>query len=132
MVKKWWSGKHVNSDEHNEREELKLIRFWFPLQIKVSSKYLIQTTGLLIKNVEESDDGVYICRAAVYDTGELIERPIRVEVQVLPKIQPFNVDLEGVEDQPFSVQCNATGKPAPSYTWVKDSEQKNLAEQGDR
>lgn len=47
-----------------------------------------------------------------------MERPIRVEVQVLPKIQPFNLDLEGVEDQPFSVQCNATGKPQPTYTWI--------------
>lgn len=72
------------------------------------------------------------CRAAVYETGELLERPIRVEVQVLPKIQPFTIDLEGVEDQLFSVQCNATGKPAPTYTWIKDSEQKNLEEQGDR
>lgn len=108
------------------------MRFVPRLQIKLSDKYLIKTTGLVIKDVEESDDGVYICRAAVYDTGELIERPIRVEVQVLPKIQPFNMYLEGVEDQPFSVQCNATGKPAPTFTWVKDSEQKNLAEQGDR
>lgn len=86
----------------------------------------------MIKNIQESDDGLYTCRAAVYETGELVERPIRVEVQVLPKIQPFTTDLEGVEDQPFSIQCNATGKPFPLITWVKDSEQKNLEEQGDR
>lgn len=87
---------------------------------------MIQTKGLLIKNVTESDDGVYTCRAAVFETGELTERNIRLEVQVLPKVQPFSVDLEGVEDQQFSVKCNATGKPMPSFTWIKDSEQLNL------
>lgn len=87
---------------------------------------MIQTKGLLIKNVQESDDGIYTCRAAVFETGELTERNIRLEVQVLPKVQPFTMELEGVEDQAFSVKCNATGKPVPTYTWIKDSEQLNL------
>lgn len=86
---------------------------------------------MLIRNVQESDDGIYTCRAAVIQTGELVERNIRVEVQVLPKVDPFTVELEGIEDQPFSVKCNATGKPVPTYTWVKDSNQLNL-ENADR
>lgn len=104
--------------------------FWF-FQIKVGDRYVVQTKGLLIRNVQETDDGIYTCRAAVIQTGELVERNIRVEVQVLPKVQPFTVDLEGVEDQPFSVKCNATGKPVPTYTWVKDSNQLNV-ENADR
>lgn len=87
---------------------------------------MIQTKGLLVRNVDESDDGIYTCRAAVIQTGELVERNIHVEVQVLPKVQPFTIELEGVEDQPFSVKCNATGKPVPTYTWIKDSEQLNV------
>lgn len=70
---------------------------------------MIQTKGLLVRNVQESDDGIYTCRAVVVQTGEFVERDIRVEVQVLPKVQPFTTELEGIEDQPFSVQCNATG-----------------------
>lgn len=97
----------------------------------MGDRYVIQTKGLLVRNVQESDDGIYTCRAAVIQTGELVERNIRVEVQVLPKVQPFTVELEGTEDQLFSVKCNATGKPVPTYTWIKDSEQLNV-EHADR
>lgn len=85
----------------------------------------------MIRTVNETDDGIYTCRAAVIETGELVERNIRVEVQISPKVQPFTVELEGIEDQAFSVKCNATGKPVPTYTWIKDSEQLNL-EKADR
>lgn len=80
----------------------------------------------MIKNVQENDDGVYTCRAVVIETGELNERNIRVEVQVLPKVQPFEGALEAREDQEFSVMCNATGKPVPTFEWVKDSNQMNV------
>lgn len=92
---------------------------------------MTKLTGLQITNVEESDDGIYTCRAAVLETGELSERNIRVEVQVKPKVEPFTSDLEAVEDQPFSVKCNATGKPVPTYEWIKDSNQLNV-ENADR
>lgn len=64
-------------------------------------------------------------------TGELVERNIHVEVQVLPEVQPFNTALEAVNEQPFRIQCNATGKPVPEYTWVKVSDRRNV-EEGDR
>jgi len=48
--------------------------------IKTNDHYIINTYSLTIKNVQESDDGVYTCRASVQTTGELRERPIRVEV----------------------------------------------------
>lgn len=44
---------------------------------------LIDTDGLVIQNVTEEDDGIYICRAIVLDTGELNERNIKVEVSRL-------------------------------------------------
>lgn len=34
----------------------------------------------MIKNVQESDDGTYTCRAVVIPTGELAERNIKLEV----------------------------------------------------
>ena len=44
-----------------------------------NNRYIVETEGLLIKNVEEGDDGIYTCRALVIDTGELAEKNIKVE-----------------------------------------------------
>lgn len=43
--------------------------------------YGVDGDGLLINGVTEEDDGIYICRAIVLDTGELSERNIKVEVK---------------------------------------------------
>lgn len=48
----------------------------------------------------------------------MAEREITVEVVAPPKIQLFPAELNGVAGQPLSVKCNATGKPAPEYSWV--------------
>jgi neural cell adhesion molecule len=82
---------------------------------------------LLIKNVEESDDGIYTCRAAVIQTGELVERNIRVEVQIKPNVEQLPTQIEAVEGQEFSIICNATGKPPPVFAWTKLSTQQNVA-----
>lgn len=50
--------------------------------IPKNERYIFDTDGLLIKNVQESDDGIYICRAIVMETGELNERNIKLEVIV--------------------------------------------------
>ena len=38
--------------------------------------------GLLIRNVSRQDEGGYICRARVSETGQLEERVIQLEVNV--------------------------------------------------
>lgn len=48
--------------------------------IRTNDHYIIDKFTLTIKNVQESDDGIYTCRASVQTTGELRERPIKVEV----------------------------------------------------
>jgi thioredoxin reductase len=54
-------------------------------QISTGDRYVIHANGLMIKNVQESDDGTYTCRAVVITTGELAERNIKLEVS-------FNID----------------------------------------
>uniref|UniRef100_A0A1L8DM60 Putative neural cell adhesion molecule l1 n=1 Tax=Nyssomyia neivai TaxID=330878 RepID=A0A1L8DM60_9DIPT len=95
--------------------------------IKTGDRYVVRTHGLLIRSVEEADDGIYTCRAAVIQTGELVERNIRVEVQIKPEIYGLSPVLETVEEQQFSTFCNATGKPVPEFTWVKSIDQRNVA-----
>lgn len=43
-----------------------------------NERYIIDSSGLLIKNVRESDDGVYTCSALVLETGNMQSRKIRV------------------------------------------------------
>ncbi|XP_058821614.1 fasciclin-2 isoform X2 [Topomyia yanbarensis] len=96
--------------------------------IRSVGRYVIENRGLLIKNVSESDDGLYTCRAAVISTGELAKRQIRVEVQIKPEVQKLPPVLDAVEGQSFSFLCNATGKPVPEFQWIKKSTQQNVAD----
>lgn len=96
--------------------------------IKSSGRYVIENRGLLIRNVSESDDGLYTCRAAVISTGELAKRVIRVEVQIKPEVQKLPLMLDAVEGQSFSYLCNATGKPVPEFQWIKKSTQQNVVD----
>ncbi|XP_037936021.1 fasciclin-2 isoform X6 [Teleopsis dalmanni] len=95
--------------------------------VRSGDKYVVQTHGLLIRNVQESDDGTYTCRAAVIETGELLERTIRVEVYIRPVITYLPNTLEAVEGKSFATNCTATGKPVPEISWIKDAAQQNVA-----
>ncbi|KAG7188302.1 hypothetical protein KM043_007962 [Ampulex compressa] len=95
--------------------------------IKTNDHYIIDTYALKIKNVQESDDGIYTCRASVLATGELNQRQIRVEVHVRPKIEEMTNPVEIVEGENANIQCKATGKPPPKFTWVKSQTQQNLS-----
>ena len=49
-------------------------------------RYVIETDGLLIKQISKPDGGTYTCRARVPQTGELEERNIILDVSVMFKI----------------------------------------------
>lgn len=70
--------------------------------------------------MQESDDGIYSCRAAVIQTGELSDRAIRLDVQIKPTLEPLRREYEAIEGQEFSVICAAHGKPIPKIQWIKD------------
>ncbi|CRL04468.1 CLUMA_CG017550, isoform A [Clunio marinus] len=95
-------------------------------QIKLSDRFVVKHDGLLITNVQESDDGIYTCRAAVIQTGELMERNIRLDVQIKPEITSLGEEYEAIEGQEFSVICSGRGKPAPEFKWI-NQDQKDMS-----
>lgn len=97
-------------------------------QIKSSDKFIIKHDGLLVKSVNEADDGIYTCRAAVIQTGELAERNIRLEVQIKPTIVMLDSVYEAIDGEEFSAKCVATGKPPPLVQWIKDQKDMSLAD----
>lgn len=48
--------------------------------LTTNDRYIIDNNGLQIKNVKESDDGIYICSAVVIETGNIKSRTIKVSV----------------------------------------------------
>ncbi|XP_011642324.1 fasciclin-2 isoform X3 [Pogonomyrmex barbatus] len=95
--------------------------------IKTNDHYVINTYALKIKNVQESDDGIYTCRASVQTTGELKERAIRVEVHVRPTIEEIPSPVNIIEGENANIRCKANGKPPPMFTWIKSLTQQNLS-----
>ncbi|XP_072386204.1 fasciclin-2 isoform X3 [Diabrotica undecimpunctata] len=94
--------------------------------IQTNEKFVVDTDELLIKNVTEADDGVYTCTAIETFTGHFKIRNIKVEVQVPPKIQPIE-PVTIIEGDTASVKCLATGKPPPTYQWIKLKNREDLS-----
>jgi len=88
------------------------------LIISTGDQYVIESDGLLIKDVTKKNAGTFTCRARVPQTGELEERDIRLDVQEPPSwiIKPS--DLRGAELDKVEFKCSALGSPPPKYTWV--------------
>ncbi|XP_028027487.1 fasciclin-2-like isoform X1 [Bombyx mandarina] len=102
---------------------------WFKEEnpIVTGDRYVIHANGLMIKNVQESDDGTYTCRAVVMQTGELAERNIKLEVYTAPEMEERETTVRIKEGESAAITCKARGKPPPTYTWIKASTRENLA-----
>ncbi|XP_053593968.1 fasciclin-2 isoform X2 [Microplitis demolitor] len=102
---------------------------WYlgPKAILTDDHYIVETHALKITSVSDDDSGTYICRAAVLETGELQERYIKLIVYEEPKLQEVSSEIEIIEGKTASITvCNATGKPPPTYSWIKTITKDNL------
>jgi len=86
--------------------------------LKSDGRHIIQQDGVRITDIQESDEGVYTCRARVSELGSIDSREIRVQVLVPPAISEAPVDTSGVEKETVTFQCGAEGKPKPVVSWV--------------
>nr|CAI5826296.1 unnamed protein product [Callosobruchus analis] len=98
------------------------------ITIRTDDKYVVNPDDLLIRNVTELDDGVYKCTAFVSNTGQIKSRNIMVEVQIPPRMEPIDPQrITIIDGESAFVKCKATGKPPPSYQWIKLEERKDLS-----
>lgn len=88
------------------------------LIVSTGDRYVIETDGLLIKDINEADAGTYTCRARVLETGSLEERDIKLEVQIPPQWVNKPGPVKGIEKEKAEFKCVASGIPHPHYTWV--------------
>ena len=51
--------------------------------MSAGDQYVIESDGLLIKDVTKKNAGTFTCRARVPQTGELEERDIRLDVSLI-------------------------------------------------
>ncbi|XP_059352620.1 fasciclin-2-like isoform X5 [Daphnia carinata] len=90
-----------------------------------NNQYVIENDGVLIREVSLEDDTYFTCRARVQTTGQLEDRRIRVEVFIPPEFMREPVNTSIVEGEGGIMECQASGKPDPVYTWL-DRNNQNL------
>ncbi|KAM6237533.1 hemicentin-2 [Spheniscus humboldti] len=76
---------------------------------------------LLITHVGLSHEGLYICQGSSW--AGVAQAEVQVSVQVPPNIEPSAVDLAVLENGTVSLECLASGLPAPDIAWYKGHEQ---------
>ncbi|KAM9176553.1 hemicentin-2 [Mergus octosetaceus] len=76
---------------------------------------------LLISHVGLTHQGLYVCQGSSQAGGAQVQ--VWLSVQVPPNIEPSEVDLAVLENSTASLECLATGVPAPDISWYKGNEQ---------
>ncbi|XP_056361302.1 LOW QUALITY PROTEIN: hemicentin-2 [Oenanthe melanoleuca] len=76
---------------------------------------------LLVTRVGLGHQGLYVCRGSNW--AGLAQAEVQVSVHVPPSIEPSAVDLAVPESSAASLECLASGLPAPAITWYKGQEQ---------
>lgn len=90
------------------------------------NRYVTESSGLLIRNITQADDGNYTCRAEVEADGRYDERKITVIVHIPPSKVIGIGDQQGVEGRPLSVSCKSDGLPTPKFEFYKENKLKEM------
>ena len=69
----------------NPGPEIAWFRKGISVELKNDNKYQMTNDGLLIKNAQVEDEGVYYCQASVTATGEVKRLEIQVQVMSMFK-----------------------------------------------
>lgn len=88
--------------------------------IKVNSRISVLEVGALkINNIKKEDAGQYRC-VARNSFGIAYSRPVTFEVQAPAKILKVPKEKKVQIGSEVALECNATGNPIPSITWLEN------------
>lgn len=98
---------------------------------KRTHRYKQTDEGLIIRNISEADNGVYLCRAEVAEEAMFDEKKITVEVHVPPMMtEGLGSGVEGVEGDEMVIACKADAYPDPVFHFYKGDDK--ILEANDR
>ncbi|XP_057580791.1 hemicentin-2 [Hippopotamus amphibius kiboko] len=90
-----------------------------PLVLAQRTQALLGGQRLEVQDAQVSDKGLYICR--VNNTAGEAMRAFLLMVQVPPTFEnPKTETVSQVAGSPLVLNCDVTGVPAPTVTWLKD------------
>ncbi|KAG1971017.1 muscle, skeletal receptor tyrosine-protein kinase [Pimephales promelas] len=88
--------------------------------IKVNSRITVLESGSLkINNIKKEDAGQYRC-VARNSFGIAYSKPVTIEVQAPAKILKVPKEKKVQIGSEVTLECNATGNPIPSITWLEN------------
>ncbi|TRZ13268.1 hypothetical protein HGM15179_013842 [Zosterops borbonicus] len=92
-----------------------------PLPITTTRFSVLPSGSLHLSEPQVTDTGLYTCMAT--NAAGNASLSYSLNVQVPPDIEPSAVDLAIPENGSASLECLASGLPAPDITWYKEQEQ---------
>ncbi|XP_069370096.1 muscle, skeletal receptor tyrosine-protein kinase [Paralichthys olivaceus] len=88
--------------------------------IKITDRVTILDYGALkIHNIQKEDAGQYRC-VARNSFGLAFSKPVTIEVQAPARILRVPKEKRVAYGSQISLDCNATGNPIPTITWLKN------------
>ncbi|KAM6902973.1 LOW QUALITY PROTEIN: muscle, skeletal receptor tyrosine-protein kinase [Xenentodon cancila] len=89
--------------------------------IKVNDRVTILDYGALkIHNIQKEDAGQYRCVARRNSFGLAFSKPVTIEVQAPARILRVPKEKRVPFGSQISLECNATGNPTPTITWLEN------------
>lgn len=76
--------------------------------------------SLQIENIQEADEGTYMCRAENHEDS--VDASATIEIQVPPKFRKKPKNKFAYEKEDVEFECEVYGKPEPSVQWFRNGE----------